>query len=80
MDACHCENWPDTGAPSCMIVIARVLGWRVKPGAIGGSLGAGFLLTAFFYLQPDTVGDVAERGVPFVVALTVMLVGRRPLN
>ena len=68
--------WNALGAAFGPMVIARVLGWQVLPWAIGASLAAGFLLTVLFYLRQDTVGDVAERAVPFVVAMTLVVAGR----
>ncbi|MDH3643939.1 MAG: sodium/proline symporter [Gammaproteobacteria bacterium] len=69
--------WNALGAAFGPVVIARVLGWRVRPLAVGAALASGFLLTALFYLLPDTVGDVAERAVPFVLAMSLVLIGRQ---
>ena len=67
--------WNALGAAFGPVVIARVLGWRVPPWAVSASLATGFLLTAFFHLRPDTVGDVVERAVPFMVALSLVILG-----
>jgi sodium/proline symporter len=69
--------WNALGAAFGPIVIARVLGWHVRPAAVAAALASGFGLTAVFYLLPDTVGDLAERAIPFVVAMLLVLAGRR---
>ncbi|NIP14499.1 MAG: sodium/proline symporter [Pseudomonadales bacterium] len=68
--------WTALGAAFGPLVIARVLGWRVRPWAAFGSLATGFLLTAAFHLLPDTVGDVVERAVPFLASGAVVAAGR----
>ncbi len=68
--------WNALGAAFGPIVIARLLNWRIAPWSVPAALLTGFGLTVLFYSLPDGPGDLWERGVPFVVALLVLLCGR----
>ncbi len=68
--------WNALGAAFGPVVIARLLRWRLPPAAVTGAVAAGFGLTVILYLAPDTPGDLAERAVPFLLGMTILLVGR----
>jgi sodium/proline symporter len=69
--------WHGIGSAFGPLVILRISGWRVAPRYALFSLLAGFGLTAVLHLTPDTPGDIAERVLPFVVALLIALAGVR---
>ncbi|MEZ5559801.1 MAG: hypothetical protein R3E86_14815 [Pseudomonadales bacterium] len=66
--------WNALGAAFGPLVIARVLRFPVAGGGTALAMAVGFGLTVLFYLLPDTVGDVAERSVPFLAAGSVCIV------
>ena len=68
--------WNALGAAFGPIVIARLLRWTLPPAAVTWAVATGFGLTLILYLAPDTPGDLAERSVPFVTAMTLLLVAR----
>ena len=68
--------WNALGAAFGPVVIARLLGWRVSPAAVTWAVAVGFGLTFILHLAPDTPGDVAERSIPFVLAMGIVLAGR----
>ena len=69
--------WNALGAAFGPVVIARLLRWPVRPGAVIGAVGTGFALTVVLYLAPDTPGDLAERAAPFLIGVLILLVGKR---
>jgi len=48
----------------------------VQAGAVLAAMLSGFGLSVVLYLLPDAPGDVAERLLPFLVALAVLWLGR----
>ncbi|MEM9529968.1 MAG: sodium/proline symporter [Pseudomonadota bacterium] len=72
--------WNGLGAAFGPILIVMLLGRRVTgPGALSAMV-LGFGLTAVLYSLPNTPGDIAERLVPFVVALIAAFAGsQRPV-
>ncbi len=68
--------WNALGAAFGPVVIARLLRWPVRPGAVIAAVGTGFALTVVFYLAPDTPGDLAERAAPFLIGVLILLVGK----
>lgn len=68
--------WTGLGAAFGPIVIARVLGWDLKPGFVFAAMVIGFGLTAVIHALPPTPGAVAERVIPFFVASMIVLTGR----
>ena len=70
--------WNALGAAFGPVVIARLVRWPVRPGAVIAAVAAGFGLTVALHILPDTPGDVAERAVPFLIGGLILLVGRRP--
>lgn len=57
------------------LVLVRVAGKRIRPGAALGAMWAGAILTWLFHLLPDSPGDFLERVLPFVAALGIALTG-----
>ncbi len=68
--------WNALGAAFGPVVIARLLRWKVSPTAIIWAVATGFGLTVILHLAPNTPGDVAERCIPFVTALAIVLAAR----
>ncbi len=69
--------WNALGAAFGPAVIARMLRWNVRPGAVIAAVAVGFGLTVALYFAPDTPGDVAERAAPFLLGFVILLLGRR---
>ena len=69
--------WNALGAAFGPAVIARLLNWPVRPGAVIAAVATGFTLTVVLYLSPDTPGDFAERAVPFLLGFLILVLGRR---
>ena len=63
------------GASFGPLVLVRVAGKRIRPGAALGAMWAGLILVVLFHLLPDSPGDVLERVLPFVAALGIALTG-----
>ncbi len=63
------------GASFGPLLIVRVCGKRVRPGATLGAMWSGFLLSLLFHLLPDSPGDFLERVLPFVTSLGIALTG-----
>lgn len=63
------------GAAFGPLVLVRVSGKRIRPGAALGAMWAGTILTLLFHLLPDAPGDFLERVLPFVAALGIALTG-----
>jgi sodium/proline symporter len=68
------------GAAFGPLVIVRVAGKRIRPGAALGAMWAGTILTLLFHLLPDSPGDFLERVLPFVAALGIALTGGERRN
>ncbi len=68
--------WNALGAAFGPLVIARLLEWPARPGAVIAAVATGFGLTVLLYLSPDTPGDVAERALPFLVGCLILVVGK----
>lgn len=62
------------------LVLVRVAGKRIRPGAALGAMWAGAILTWLFHLLPDSPGDFLERVLPFVAALGIALTGGERRN
>jgi len=67
--------WHALGSAFGPVLILKLAGLRVKPGAVLLSIAAGFGLTVLFYLLPDTPGDWRERLLPLAVALGTGMAG-----
>ncbi|MBL8269739.1 sodium:solute symporter family transporter [Steroidobacter sp.] len=57
------------------LLLVRLSGKRVRPGATIAAIWAGFLLSVIFHLLPDSPGDFLERVMPFVASLGIALTG-----
>ncbi|MDH3766857.1 MAG: sodium/proline symporter [Gammaproteobacteria bacterium] len=67
--------WHAIGSAFGPLVLLRLAGYRIVSGALLASMLTGFLLTIALYWVPDTPGDVAERLLPFVLALLIARLG-----
>lgn len=67
--------WNGLGAAFGPIIFARVMNRPIPPWAVITAMLTGFGLTAWFYSQPDSPGDILERLVPFLSAGAVVAVG-----
>lgn len=74
--SCVLFAWTGLGAAFGPIVIARVLGWQLRPLFVLAAMLVGFGLTALIHALPPTPGAVAERVIPFLVASVIVLAGR----
>ena len=63
------------GAAFGPLLLVRISGKRVRPGATLGAMWAGFVLSLLFHLLPDSPGDFLERVLPFIAALGIALTG-----
>lgn len=63
--------WSAAGSAFGPILIMRLLGRSVSSAATLAAMVAGFGLTVFISFFPDTPGDVAERLLPFFLALAI---------
>ncbi len=63
------------GASFGPLLLVRITGKRVRPGATLGAMWAGFILSLLFHLLPDSPGDFLERVLPFIAALGIALTG-----
>jgi sodium/proline symporter len=63
------------GASFGPLLLVRLCGKRVRPGATLGAMWSGFLLSLLFHLLPDSPGDFLERVLPFVTSLGIALTG-----
>jgi sodium/proline symporter len=63
------------GATFGPLLLVRLSGKRVRPGASLGAMWAGAVLSLLFHLLPDSPGDFLERVLPFVAALGIALTG-----
>jgi Na+/proline symporter len=63
------------GASFGPLLLVRVCGKRVRPGAMLAAIWSGFILSLVFHLLPDAPGDFLERVMPFVASLGIALTG-----
>jgi len=64
--------WGALGAAFGPVVILRLAGLRLNPKMIMPSMVVGLALTVFFYLKPNSVGDILERLVPFLICFILL--------
>jgi len=67
--------WNALGAAFGPVVIVKLAGRHIHGGAILAAIISGFGLTVLFSLLPALPGDVLERVVPFVIAMTIAWFG-----
>jgi sodium/proline symporter len=70
--------WSGLGSAFGPLLIVRLLGHNISARGTIASMLAGFGLTVVLTLAPDTPGDIAERVLPFVVALGLAVAAREP--
>ena len=63
------------GASFGPVLLVRLSGKRVRPGATVAAIWSGFILSVLFHLLPDAPGDFLERVMPFVASLGIALTG-----
>jgi len=63
------------GASFGPLLLVRLCGKRVRPGATLAAMWSGFILSLLFHLLPDAPGDFLERVMPFVASLGIALTG-----
>ncbi|WP_417317072.1 sodium/proline symporter [Emcibacter sp.] len=68
--------WTALGAAFGPVVVLRLAGMKLNPRSILPAMALGTLSTIYFYLQPDSVGDILERLVPFLMSFILLLVFR----
>ncbi|VAW01210.1 Proline/sodium symporter PutP (TC 2.A.21.2.1) @ Propionate/sodium symporter [hydrothermal vent metagenome] len=64
--------WSALGAAFGPVVVLRLAGVRLNPKAILPAMALALGLTIFFYLQPNSVGDIYERLVPFTISFILL--------
>jgi len=70
--------WSSLGSAFGPILILRLLGRSISPQGTLVAMLTGFGLTVLISWFPSTPGDVAERIVPFAIALTIAASASRP--
>lgn len=68
--------WGALGSAFGPVVVLRLAGVRLNPKIIMPAMMIALTLTIFFYLQPNSVGDILERLVPFVISFILLYVTR----
>ncbi|MEH6580296.1 MAG: sodium/proline symporter [Halioglobus sp.] len=66
--------WVAIGSALGPVILCRALGAKLNPGRILPAIAAGFLAAVTCYLLPNTPGDIAERSLPFLLGLTILLI------
>lgn len=69
--------WAALGSAFGPLLIVRLCGWDISAKGTIASMLTGFGLTVLLSLLLNTPGDVAERVVPFALALGIALVARK---
>lgn len=69
--------WAAMGSAFGPVLLMRLAGRQVEATATLAAMLAGFGLTVLLSLLPNTPGDVAERVLPFVIALLIAAAGSR---
>jgi Na+/proline symporter len=65
--------WVAIGSALGPVIVCRALGARLAPERIFPAIGVGFLSAVICYLLPNTPGDIAERSLPFLLGLAILL-------
>ena len=64
--------WGALGAAFGPVVVLRLAGVKLNPKVILPAMVTGLALTIFFYLKPNSVGDILERLVPFLISFILL--------
>jgi len=67
--------WNALGAAFGPVVIVKLANRHIHGGAILAAIMSGFCFTVLFSLLPALPGDVLERVVPFIIAMTIAWLG-----
>jgi sodium/proline symporter len=67
--------WSAAGSAFGPLLLLRLAGRAVSPGATLTAMLTGFSLTVIISFLPDLPGDAAERLLPFVVAMAIAVAG-----
>jgi len=70
--------WAALGAAFGPLLIVRLCGREITARGTMASMLTGFGLTVILSMMPDTPGDVAERVLPFLLALGLAVAAREP--
>jgi Na+/pantothenate symporter len=69
--------WVAIGSALGPNILCRALGLHIPSGRILPAMALGFSAAIVLYLLPNTPGDIAERALPFILGMTVLLAGHR---
>lgn len=69
--------WHAVGSAFGPALLLRLGGFRLGARSLLASMLTGFVLTIVLYWRPDTPGDIAERLLPFLLALVIARLGAR---
>jgi len=69
--------WGALGSAFGPVVLTRLMGWQLNSKAILPAMISAVILTIIFYLQPNSVGDIQERLLPFVTSFLILLITRQ---
>lgn len=70
--------WVAIGSALGPIIVCRSLGLEIPTGRILPAMACGFLAAVCLYLLPNTPGDIAERTIPFMIGMAILLTLRKP--
>jgi len=70
-------SWVALGSAFGPLVFVRLFGIKCGSYSVLMSITTGFGLAVSFSLLPNTIGDILERGMPFLLALFVLLIFRK---
>ena len=70
--------WSAAGSAFGPILIMRLIGRSLSSNATLVAMVTGFGMTVLISMFPDTPGDIAERLIPFFLALAIAFSGSRP--
>lgn len=65
--------WVAIGSALGPVIVCRALGAVLNPGRLAPAIGVGFVAAVVCYLLPNTPGDIAERSLPFLLGLLILL-------
>jgi sodium/proline symporter len=69
--------WVAIGSALGPNILCRAVGVDIAPGRILPAIAIGFVAAVALYLLPNTPGDIAERALPFILGMIVLLTGKR---
>ena len=69
--------WVAIGSALGPIIVCRAIGLTVNAGRIVPAMAAGFAAAVCLYLLPNTPGDIAERTLPFLLGMVILVAYRK---